>query len=368
LTTIDPTRVQTVQTQLQQWAIDLGFSAVGIADTQLSKHREQIQQWLDDELHGDMNYMATSIEQRLAPSLLVPGATRAIMVTMPYLPNDANWIKTAWDNLGNTDRAYVSRYALGRDYHKVVRSRLQKLATQIELAVGPFGYRVFCDSAPVMEVALAAKAGIGWRGKHTLLLSREQGSGFFLGSILTNLPLTVDESVTEHCGSCSACIDICPTQAITKPYWLDARRCISYLTIEHHGSIDLQLRPLMGNRILGCDDCQLVCPWNKFAQKMTLPDFAARHGLDNSSLVSLFEWTAQQFDERTQGSAIRRIGHERWLRNIAIALGNCKTEPAEHLTRALNTHVNHSSEMVREHVLWALEQQAQRGSEFALPA
>ncbi len=323
---------------------------------------QPLKNWLDSGFHGDMDYMARHVEQRLNPGLLVPNAARALMVSMPYRPNDEDWQQQAWDNLEQSERAYVARYALGRDYHKVVRQRLQKLMTRLENCVGPMGYRVFADSAPIMEVELARRAGLGWRGKHTLLLSREQGSSFFLGSVLTDFPFEVTPSGTDtgHCGQCERCIEVCPTRAILAPYLLDARRCISYLTIEHKGSIDPALRPLMGNRIYGCDDCQLICPWNKFAAAPTTQEFSARHNLDQASLAELFSWTEQQFEERMAGSPIRRIGHERWLRNIAVALGNCREAPPKDVINTLATQRQHPSELVREHVDWAIRQQEAR--------
>ncbi len=321
----------------------------------------QFRAWLDAGMHGSMDYMARSIDLRLDPSQLVPNTCRAIMVTMPYTPSSPKWVAQAWANLSADERGFVARYALGRDYHKVVRSRLQKLATRIGQQVGQWGYRVFCDSAPVMEVELARRSGLGWRGKHTLLLSQDQGSMFFIGSIMTDLPLPVQEApASDHCGRCQACIDICPTKAILAPYVLDARRCISYLTIEHHGSIDPALRPLMGNRIYGCDDCQLACPWNKFAALAGSADFAARNNLDAATLFELFAWTEEQFNDRLQGSPIRRIGHERWLRNIAVALGNCTSQPSDAVLAVLQSHALHSSDIVREHVNWAIEQQSLR--------
>lgn len=350
----------TFKSKVSAWARDLGFATLGVTDTDLAKAEPKFRQWLADQMHGSMDYMLRSADQRLVPSQLVSGARRVILVTMNYSPNDPAWIKKAWLNLEASEKAYVSRYALGRDYHKVVRSRLQKLASKMESHFGPFGYRVFCDSAPVMEVELAQKAGLGWRGKHTLLLSREQGSSFFIGSMLTDLDLPIDRPTSDHCGRCSACIDICPTRAIVAPYVVDARLCISYLTIEHQGSIAPQLRPLMGNRIYGCDDCQLACPWNKFAQTMGVPDFATRNQLDDVGLIDLFAWDQTQFEKRTEGSPIRRIGYESWLRNIAIALGNAKTLAPQLVVNALQNHRNHESAVVREHVQWAMDQQAQR--------
>jgi epoxyqueuosine reductase len=317
--------------------------------------------WLAAGMHGSMDYMARSADQRLDPSLLIANTCRAIMVTMPYTPASTQWAEQAWATLADDERAFVARYALGRDYHKVVRARLQKLADKIGTQVSDWGYRVFCDSAPVMEVELARRAGLGWRGKHTLLLSQDQGSMFFIGSILTDLPLPEQATATTaHCGRCTACIDICPTRAIVAPYVLDARRCISYLTIEHAGSIDPELRRLMGNRIYGCDDCQLACPWNKFAQVAGTSDFAPRNQLDNTTLLELFAWTEDDFNVRLAGSAIRRIGHARWLRNIAVALGNCTTLPPAQIITVLQSRLEHASEVVREHVQWAIEQQTLR--------
>lgn len=349
--------------QIKAWGQSLGLSAVGIADLSLGDAPARLQQWLAQGKHGDMDYLARHAALRAQPQALVPGARRAIMACLVYRPRDdeATWAQREWRRLGQGQAAVVSVYARGRDYHKVLRERLQKLASRIEAEVGGFGYRVFTDSAPVMEVALAEGCGLGWRGKHTLLLSRELGSMFFLGEILTDLPLPVDKAVTDHCGGCRRCIDVCPTQAITAPYQLDARRCISYLTIEHKGSIDPSLRPLIGNRVYGCDDCQLVCPWNKFAQVSELPDFDVRHGLDGESLVTLFAWTESMFLERHAGSAIRRIGYERWLRNLAVALGNAPS--TVEVVEALKARAQHPSALVREHVAWAL---ARHGHQSAL--
>jgi epoxyqueuosine reductase len=344
--------------QLRQWGQQLGFATLGVADLAQPLPKRNLEAWLEAGAHGDMHYMAASVEQRSNPALLVPNATRAIMVSMNYKPRDPNWLETAWATLSIGEQAYVARYALGRDYHKIVRGRLQKLMARIAETVRPMGYRVFSDSAPIMEVELAQRAGLGWRGKHTLLLSREQGSLFFIGTVLTDYPFEISESTTAHCGQCTQCIDVCPTQAITSPYQLDARRCISYLTIEHHGSIDPELRPLMGNRIYGCDDCQLVCPWNKFAQAFEIPDFAARNGLDSAALLQLFCWTEDEFLKKFEGSPIRRIGHERWLRNLAIALGNLQPNNASDLElviQALEQRLSDSSELVREHIQWALD-------------
>ena len=348
------------KSKVTAWAHELGFATLGVTDTNLAGAEPKLRQWLADQMHGSMDYLQRSVDQRLNPEQLVTGTKRVILVSMNYSPEDPAWIAAAWNNLKADEQAYVSRYALGRDYHKVVRARLQKLVGLMQTDFGTFGYRVFCDSAPVMEVELAQKAGLGWRGKHTLLLSKEQGSSFFIGSILTDLDLPIDAPVSDHCGRCTACIDSCPTGAIVRPYVVDARLCISYLTIEHHGSILPELRTLMGNRIYGCDDCQLACPWNKFAQPMGVPDFAARNQLDDIGLIELFKWDQTQFEKRCEGSPIRRIGHERWLRNIAIALGNAKTLAPKLVMDALNLHKNHSSDMVREHVQWAIDQQAVR--------
>ena len=334
---------------IKAWGPELGFGAVGITDCALGNAEAELLAWLDKGYHGEMDYMAKHGAKRARPNELVPGTVRVISVRMNYLPPQA---AGSWAVMDDGDLAFISRYALGRDYHKVLRTRLQQLATRIEAAVGAFSYRVFTDSAPVMEVALAANAGLGWRGKHTLLLDRDAGSWFFLGEIYTDLPLPVDSPASAHCGSCQACLDICPTQAIVAPYQLDARRCISYLTIEHAGSIPVALRPLMGNRIYGCDDCQLVCPWNRFAKTSELADFAVRNGLDGAALAALFAWSEHDFDARLQGSAIRRIGHERWLRNIAVALGNAPTSDAA--IQTLQTRADHPSALVREHVQWAL--------------
>ena len=345
-------------TDIKTWGRALGFQEIGISDTELTREENFLQQWLECGYHGDMDYMARHGTARTRPGQLVPGTVRVISVRLNYQPPDA---RDSWETIEDPDAAFISRYALGRDYHKVMRHKLQTLATDIENKIGSFQYRVFTDSAPVMEVALARKAGLGWRGKHTLLLTREAGSWFFLGEIYTDLPLPVDGAATEHCGTCTKCIDICPTRAIIAPYLLDARRCISYLTIEHKGAIPLELRPLMGNRIYGCDDCQLICPWNKFASASSESDFAPRNGLDDVTLVELFLWSAEDFNERLEGSPIRRIGHERWLRNIAVALGNAlantaASNSANRMAAALEERSDHPSALVREHVAWALEQ------------
>ncbi len=340
---------------IRKWARELGFEQAGIADCDLSLAESRLRDWLDKGYHGEMDFMAAHGTRRTRPHELVAGTRRVISVRMNYMPGEA---ADPGQVLDDPASAYVARYAMGRDYHKVLRQRLEMLAQKIRNAVGAFGYRVFTDSAPVMEVELAVKAGTGWRGKHTLLLNRQAGSWFFLGEIYTDLDLPVDEAQDDHCGTCTRCIDVCPTKAIIAPYQLDARRCVSYLTIEHKGSIPAELRPLMGNRIFGCDDCQLVCPWNRFAQKAALPDFEVRHELDASLLVTLFSWDEQTFDRNTRGSAIRRIGHERWLRNIACALGNAPT--SAQIVAALHSRADHPSELVREHVAWALARHRRR--------
>jgi epoxyqueuosine reductase len=344
---------------IKGWGRELGFADVAISDSNLSVAEAGLAQWLDAGYHGEMDYMAAHGAKRARPAELVPGTVRIISARMNYLPKATpdDWREQEEVRASQSDAAIVSLYARGRDYHKVLRSRLQQLATRIEQETGPIGYRVFTDSAPVMEVALAERSGLGWRGKHTLLLNREAGSMFFLGEIYTDLPLPVDAPVSEHCGQCTACIASCPTQAILGPYKLDARRCISYLTIELKGSIPVELRPLIGNRVFGCDECQLVCPWNKFAQRASLADFDTRNGLDGATLVDLFSWTEEEFNRRMEGSAIRRIGHERWLRNIAVALGNAaRSEHGAAMIAALNERLDDPSDLVREHVRWALEQ------------
>ena len=333
---------------IKAWGRELGFQAVGVADTDLSAAEAHLASWLERGWHGEMDYMARHGERRSRPGELVPGTLRVIACRMNYVAE----VGEGWPEISNDGRAYIARYARGRDYHKVMRTRLQKLADRIAGEVGEFGHRVFTDSAPVMEVELASKAGLGWRGKHTLLLSREAGSYFFLGEIYTDLPLPVDAPADNHCGTCTKCIELCPTQAIRGPYSLDARRCISYLTIELKGSIPVELRPLIGNRVYGCDDCQLACPWNSFAQATGEADFAVRNGLDAATLVELFAWSADEFDSRMAGSAIRRIGYERWLRNLAVGLGNAAK--SETIVVALRARADDASSLVREHVAWAL--------------
>ena len=337
---------------IRGWGNELGFSEIGIADTGLAADEARLSAWLAAGRHGEMDYMARHGLRRTRPGDLVPGTIRVISARLDYQPPGARDAATV---LADSRRAYISRYALGRDYHRVLRRKLQRLADRITAAVGGFRHRVFTDSAPVLEVALAAKAGLGWRGKHTLLLTRHAGSYFFLGEIYTDLPLPVAAAASEHCGSCHACIDACPTGAIVAPYELDARRCISYLTIELKGSIPEALRPLIGNRVYGCDDCQLACPWNKYAQASGEPDFAVRNGLDDAELVVLFAWTADEFATRMEGSAIRRIGYERWLRNLAVGLGNADYDDG--IVAALAARADDPSPLVREHVAWAMARQ-----------
>ncbi|MEJ5991671.1 tRNA epoxyqueuosine(34) reductase QueG [Ramlibacter sp. PS3R-8] len=342
--------------QVRTWARELGFSQIGVAGVDLSSAEPGLAAWIGNGFHGSMAYMESHGVRRARPAELVPGTTSIITARMDYLgATPEGWQAIEFDRLQRPEEGIVSLYARGRDYHKVLRSRLQKLADRIAAAVGPFGHRVFTDSAPVLEVELAARSGQGWRGRHTLVLNREGGSMFFLGEIFVDMALPETEPVADHCGTCSACLDVCPTGAIVAPYRLDARRCISYLTIEHHGSIPVELRPLMGNRIYGCDDCQLVCPWNKFAQPALVPDFAPRDALFGQPLVALFAWSEEDFLRNTEGSPIRRIGHARWLRNIAVAMGNAlaKREDAE-VRAALQARMEHPDPVVREHVAWAL--------------
>jgi len=340
-----------LKADILRWGEELGFQQLGISDIDLAKAEGQLQEWLDDGRHGEMHYMHRHGSKRSHPEELVPGTLRVISARMDYLPeNQAD----AQALLDHPSKAYVSRYALGRDYHKVLRGRLKNLAKKIEERIGAFGYRVFVDSAPVLEKALAQKAGIGWVGKHTNIIHDKAGSWFFLGELYTDLPLPIDTPSESHCGSCKACIDVCPTDAITGPYQLDARRCISYLTIELRDSIPLEFRKAIGNRIYGCDDCQLFCPWNKFAEPSAEGDFAPRHGLDNAELVDLFAWTEERWLEKTEGSPIRRIGYESWLRNIAVALGNAETTPE--VVAALEAQIDTPLKILAEHVNWALQQ------------
>jgi epoxyqueuosine reductase len=395
---LDEATLAALALRIKTWGRELGFGAVGISDTDLSAAEAGLAAWLEEGCHGEMDYMAKHGMKRARPAELVAHTRRVISARMAYLPavlpahlpphlpdgaedgkpgesalqETRNWRADEHARLGDPSAAVVSIYARGRDYHKVMRNRLQQLADRIEAEIGAYGYRVFTDSAPVLEVELAQKAGIGWRGKHTLLLQRDAGSLFFLGEIYVDVPLPTDAETAPaespqtpgaHCGSCTRCIDACPTGAIVAPYKVDARRCISYLTIELKGSIPLELRPLIGNRVYGCDDCQLVCPWNKFAKAAPVADFDVRHGLDRATLVELFDWSAQEFDTRMQGSAIRRIGYESWLRNLAVGMGNAlRADPANlaadaraAIVEALRRRVDDPSPLVREHVEWALE-------------
>ena len=340
--------------EIVDWCRELGFQQTGVSDIDLSLPESRLHDWLARHFHGSMHYMERHGSKRSHPEELIPGTVRVISVRMDYLTDDQ---ETAKGLLDHDSKAYVSRYALGRDYHKLMRRRLRDLTRRIEARIGEFGYRVFVDSAPVLEKALAEKSGIGWIGKHTNIINRDEGSWFFLGELYTDLPLPIDDAEESHCGTCSACIDVCPTNAIVAPYSLDARRCISYLTIESNDPIPMEFRKAIGNRIYGCDDCQLFCPWNKYASLAKEEDFAPRHNLDCAELSELFAWSEETFLQRTEGSAIRRIGHERWLRNIAIALGNAKTTPE--VVEALKSQQHSHSEMVTEHVAWALTQHAQ---------
>ncbi|WP_137818591.1 tRNA epoxyqueuosine(34) reductase QueG [Pseudomonas sp. 2FG] len=334
---------------IKDWGRELGFQQVGIAGLDLAEHQAHLERWLAAGYQGEMDYMAAHGSKRSHPEELVPGTLRVISLRMDYLPGDTLMAQ----RLGQPETAYVSRYALGRDYHKLIRKRLQQLAERIQQAIGPFGYRAFVDSAPVLEKAIAEQAGLGWIGKNTLVLNRQAGSYFFLGELFVDLPLPVDPAHgSEHCGRCSACLDICPTAAFVGPYVLDARRCISYLTIELKGPIPAELRPLIGNRVFGCDDCQIVCPWNRFARPTSQGDFQPRHNLDNAELAELFRWSEEEFLSRTEGSPLRRAGYERWLRNLAVGLGNAPSSIP--VLEALEARRAHPSELVREHVEWAL--------------
>jgi epoxyqueuosine reductase len=348
MSTITPDYIA-LASDIKRWAHELGFAETGISGVSLEKDEQHLLGWLQDGYHGEMEYMERHGTRRSRPDELEPGTVRVISVRMDYMPPGT---QHAWDVINDAEAGYVARYALGRDYHKLMRNRLQKLAERIRGTVGDFGYRAYVDSAPVLEKALARNAGLGWIGKHTVLINRQAGSYFFLGELYTNLPLPVDQPASAHCGTCRKCIDICPTQAIVAPYRLDARRCISYLTIELKGSIPEELRAPIGNRIFGCDDCQLICPWNKFAQDTAEPDFAPRHRLDGAKLVELFSWSEQEFLQRTEGMAIRRTGYKGWLRNIAVALGNAPF--SAQVRDALLARAEHPSAIVREHVAWAL--------------
>lgn len=335
---------------VKAWGNELGFQEVSITDVDLSEHEPHLKAWIAENYHGAMSYMAENHDKRCHPEQLVPGTIRVICARMDYAIDSQDSLAS----MDNTGRAYVSRYARGRDYHKLIRKRLQKLATRIKEETGPFGYRAFVDSAPVLERALAEKSGMGWIGKNTMLINKKAGSWFFLGELFTDLPLPVDAPVSDHCGTCTACLDVCPTNAFVAPNQLDATRCISYLTIELRSAIPVEFRKPMGNRIFGCDDCQMVCPWNKFSKHSDEKDFTPRHGLDDAQLVDLFAWSEHDFLNRTEGSAIRRIGYDCWLRNIAIALGNAPT--SKEIIAALNSRLNNVSEMVNEHITWALQQ------------
>mgnify|MGYP001151461033 FL=1 len=337
---------------IKVWGNELGFQEVSITDVDLSEHEPHLKAWIAKNYHGAMSYMAENHDKRCHPEQLVPGTIRVICARMDYAKDSQDSLAS----MENTGKAYVSRYARGRDYHKLIRKRLQKLATRIKEEAGPFGYRAFVDSAPVLERALAEKSGMGWIGKNTMLINKKAGSWFFLGELFTDLPLLVDAPDTDHCGTCSACLDVCPTKAFVAPNQLDATRCISYLTIELRSAIPLEFRKPIGNRIFGCDDCQLVCPWNKFSKNSDEKDFTPRHSLDDAQLVDLFAWSERDFLNRTEGSAIRRIGYDCWLRNIAIALGNAPTSKV--VVAALNSRLNNVSEMVNEHITWALQQHA----------
>lgn len=337
--------------QIKNWGKELGFQAVAITDVDLGEHESHLNQWLANEYHGEMDYMASHGTKRSRPAELEPGTLRVISARIDYLPASTDMVTV----LNDPNKAYISRYALGRDYHKMLRKRMAKLAKKIEAAIGPFGYRAFVDSAPVLEKALAEKSGLGWIGKHTLLLHREAGSWFFLAELFVDIPLPTDNAISKHCGRCTACIDICPTQAIVAPYQLDARKCISYLTIELKGSIPEPLRAPMGNRVFGCDDCQMVCPWNRFAKTTLEQDFWPRHNLEKNDLLSLFLWDEATFLKNTEGSAIRRIGYQRWLRNLAVGLGNAPY--SEEIVAGLKSRLADVSPLVLEHIQWALQQQ-----------
>ena len=343
--------------RVKAWGGELGFAKVGIAGVDLADDEAHLREYLRRGHHGSMDYLERHGSKRSRPQELQPGTLRVISARMDYFPRETN-ADDAWRTLGDGERAYISRYALGRDYHKLIRGRLQKLADRIEAEIGPFGYRAFTDSAPVLEKPLARNAGLGWIGKHTLLLDRDAGSWFFLGELYTDVPLPIDEPSTAHCGTCTRCIDVCPTQAIIGPYQLDARRCISYLTIESKDAIPEELRPLIGNRVFGCDDCQLVCPWNKFARPTHEEDFAPRHGLDGVKLIELFAWSEDEFLRKTEGMPIRRAGYAGFMRNVAVALGNAPN--TSEVVAALAARTDDPSPLVREHVAWALAQQARQ--------
>ncbi len=362
MTQYDPEILQSLADQIKTLALSLGFQQCGITGTDLSAEAEPLKAWLDKGYQGEMNYLENHFDKRINPALLTEGTQRIICVRMNCLPPDTKTISV----LKNPDQAYISRYTMGRDYHKVMRKKLTQLGKQTEALVGAFGYRAFVDSAPVLERPLARNSGLGWQGKHTLILNRQAGSWFLLGELFVDLPLPIDPPYTEeHCGQCQACIDICPTRAIVAPYQLDARRCISYLTIELKGAIPSEFRPLIGNRIFGCDDCQLICPWNRFARLSDEDDFTPRHNLDRISLLELQQWDEETFLKRTEGSAIRRTGYSGWQRNIAVALGNSRG--GEKVLAALQTMIDGNDPLVREHALWALEHLRNRSADSAAP-
>ncbi len=356
----DESKFADLALRIKAWGRELGFEHIGISGIELGEAEARLMEWLDQGFHGEMDYMAKHGLKRSRPHELHAGTLRVISARMNYSPR----AKDSWQVIRDGERAFISRYALGRDYHRVVRWRLRRLADKITGGIGRFNYRIFSDSAPVMEVELAARAGLGWRGKHTLLLDRDAGSYFFLGEIYTDLPLPADEPRSEHCGSCEKCLDVCPTRAIVAPYRLDARRCISYLSIEHKGSIPIELRPLIGNRVYGCDDCQLVCPWNKFAKPSAEDDFQVRNGLDDVTLTELFSWNESEFHDRLADSPIHRIGYERWLRNLAVGLGNSSNSHTA--VPALASRRDHASPLVREHVEWALERHRRMGRDLEI--
>ncbi|MBR9866885.1 MAG: tRNA epoxyqueuosine(34) reductase QueG [Oceanospirillales bacterium] len=362
MTQYDPEILQSLADQIKTLALSLGFQQCGITGTDLSAEADPLKAWLDKGYQGEMSYLENHFDKRINPALLTEGTQRIICVRMNCLPPDTKTISV----LKNPDQAYISRYTMGRDYHKVMRKKLTQLGKQTEALVGAFGYRAFVDSAPVLERPLARNSGLGWQGKHTLILNRQAGSWFLLGELFVDLPLPIDPPYTEeHCGQCQACIDICPTQAIIAPYQLDARRCISYLTIELKGAIPTEFRPLIGNRIFGCDDCQLICPWNRFARLSDEDDFTPRHNLDRISLLELQQWDEETFLKRTEGSAIRRTGYSGWQRNIAVALGNSRG--GEQVLAALQTMIDGNDPLVREHALWALEHLRNRSADSVAP-
>lgn len=347
----------TLTQKIKHLGEDLGFQKVGITDTKLDQHHSHYKKWIAKNYHGEMAYMARNVDKRLHPEQMIPNTLSVICVRLDYMIDEGDWPEKL---LQHNHLAYVSRYALGRDYHKLMRKRLQRYASGISNLVGNLGYRVFTDSAPVLEKALAAKAGLGWQGKHSNILHRDHGSWFFLGEIYTDLALEIDRPTENHCGSCTTCMDVCPTQAIVAPYVVDARRCISYLTIEHKSAIPVELRAAIGNRIYGCDDCQLFCPWNRFAKLTREFDFQPRHGLDKISLLDCFAWTEQDFEQKTLGSAIRRIGYQSWIRNIVVALGNADYDPI--ILETLKTKYSTHNNLIQEHIDWAIHQQQDKNS------